>query len=389
MHNGIDRLIAGTPAPLVARLKSARLGYLTNDLAITADARRARDAIVASGFPVERFFGPEHGLSGRASEGAVVTSGRDPATGIPVVSLYGDRVRPTPADLDGLDIVLVDLPDVGSRFYTYIWTLSHLLEACAEANVAVVIADRPNPLGGSLAQSEGPMLDEDCHSLVGRWSMPIRHSLTIGEAARHWVRARGIAVDLEVVSVEGWDRAEPTWAMDRPWMPPSLNMPSAATALLYPGTCLAEGVNLAEGRSTAVPFRVIGAPWLDGAALADRMAQLDLAGVSALEYGFTPWVRDWAGEACTGIILHVTDAQAFRPVHTGVRLLAAVEEIHPGMLSERTHLSLPGESTATPLEKLFGHRGAFDEITAGAWNDRAAFEVPHWADAVRQDLLYG
>ena len=389
MRNGIDRLIAGEPTQLAARLKASRLGYLTNDMAITADARRARDGIVAQGFPIERFFGPEHGLSGRAREGAVVDNGLDTTTGIPVVSLYGDRVRPRPADLDGLDIILVDLPDIGSRFYTYIWTLSHMLEACAEAGVAVVIADRPNPIGGSLALAEGPMLDENCQSLVGRWPMPIRHSLTIGEAARHWVRTRGIAVDLDVVTAEGWDRMDASWAVNRPWMPPSLNMPSAATALLYPGTCLAEGVNLSEGRSTSVPFRVVGAPWLDGAALADRLTKLDLPGVSALEYGFTPWVRDWAGEACDGVILHVTDPEVFRPVHTGVRMLAAIDEIHPGMLSERTHMQMPGESDATPLEKLFGRRGAFADITAGAWNNPTTLAVPAWADMVRDDELYG
>jgi uncharacterized protein YbbC (DUF1343 family) len=388
MRNGIDRLIAGEPAEIVARLKSSRLGYLTNDLAMTADARRARDGLVALGFPVTRFFGPEHGLSGRAREGALVENGPDTATGIPVVSLYGDRVRPTAADLEGIDIVLVDLPDIGSRFYTYIWTLSHMLEACAEADIRVVIADRPNPIGASLAHAEGPMLDEDCHSLVGRWPMPIRHSLTIGEAARHWVRTRGIAVDLEIVTADGWERADDSWAMDRPWMPPSLNMPAAATALLYPGTCLVEGVNLSEGRSTSVPFRVIGAPWLDGAGLADRLEQLDLPGVSALDYGFTPLVRNWAGEACDGVILHVTDREVFRPVHTGVRILAAIEEIHPGMLSERTHMHMPGESDATPLEKLFGRRGAFADITAGLWNDRTTLQVPSWAESVQKDLLY-
>ncbi|WP_167138621.1 DUF1343 domain-containing protein [Diaminobutyricimonas sp. TR449] len=387
MHHGIDRLIAGEPRDLVARLKSARLGYLTNDLAITADARRARDGIVAAGFGIDRFFGPEHGLSGRAKEGALVGNGADPATGIPVISLYGDRVRPTPEDLAGLDAVLVDLPDVGSRFYTYMWTVSHLLEACAEAGVAVVIADRPNPIGGALADAEGPMFDESCHSLVGRWSMPIRHSLTIGEAARHWVRTRSIAVELDVVTASGWDRSA-RWSGDAPWMPPSLNMPSAATALLYPGTCLAEGVNLSEGRSTAVPFRVIGAPWLDGAALASHFNELDLPGVHALEYGFTPHVRDWAGEDCEGIILEVTDASVFRPVHTGVRLLAAVEEIHPGVLSERTHMHMPGESDATPIEKLFGRRGAFESITSGQWNDPASLAVPEWAAAVAADLLY-
>lgn len=386
---GIDRLIRRDIRPdLLSRLSGSRIGMLTNDLALTSDLVRGRQALAATGWRFTRLFGPEHGLSGRAREGEHVGDLTDPVTGVEVRSLYGDAVRPAASDLADLDVVLIDLPDVGARFYTYIWTMSHMLEACADAGVAVVVLDRPNPIGGRLDQAEGPMLDERGQSLVGRWTMPIRHGLTIGELARHWVRARGIDVDLDVIEVDGWSRDAPYGGGERTWMPPSPNLPNPTTTLLYPGTCLAEGVNVSEGRSTAVPFRVIAAPFLDGERYSAAIAEAGLPGIAAVPYGFTPLVRDHAGEACEGVILHITDAGALRPVHTGVRLLSLIEEIHPGELEERSLVPMPGESDWSPLEKLFGVKGAFAQIVAGEWNDPARFAVPGWADAVAEDLLY-
>jgi uncharacterized protein YbbC (DUF1343 family) len=389
MHLGIDRLVRRDIRPdLLSRLTAGRIGMLTNDLALTSDLVRGRQALAESGWEFSLLFGPEHGLSGRAREGEHVGDLTDPVTGVAVRSLYGADVRPTPADLAGLDAVLVDLPDVGARFYTYIWTMSHLLEACADAGVAVVVLDRPNPIGGRLDRAEGPMLDEAGQSLVGRWTLPVRHGLTIGELARHWVRTRRIDVELEVIEVDGWTRDASIDGQERTWMPPSPNLPSPTTTLLYPGTCLAEGVNVSEGRSTAVPFRVIAAPFIDGERYASAIAAAGLPGLAAVPYGFTPLVRDHVGEPCEGVILHVTDADALRPVHAGARLLSLVEEIHPGALEERSLIPMPGESDWTPLEKLFGVRGAFAQITAGEWNDPRRFAVPEWADAVAADLLY-
>ncbi|WP_091030611.1 exo-beta-N-acetylmuramidase NamZ family protein [Microbacterium oxydans] len=386
---GIDRLIRRDIRPdLLARLEGGRVGMVTNDLALTSDLRRGRQPLAETGWRFTRLFGPEHGLSGRAREGELVGDLVDPVTGVEVRSLYGDAVRPAASDLADLDVMLIDLPDVGARFYTYIWTMSHVLEACADAGVAVVVLDRPNPIGGRLDRAEGPMLDERAQSLVGRWSMPIRHGLTIGELARHWVRTRGIDVELEVVTVDGWSRDTARRVDEGTWMPPSPNLPSPTTALLYPGTCLAEGVNVSEGRSTAVPFRVIAAPFIDGERYAAAITAAGLPGIAAVPYGFTPLVRDHAGDACEGVILHVTDAEALRPVRTGVRLLSLIEEIHPGMLEERSLVPMPGESDWTPLEKLFGVEGAFAQIVGGEWDDPERLAVPGWRDAVAQDLLY-
>lgn len=387
---GIDRLIRrDISAELRTRLDGSRIGMLTNDLALTTELVRGREPLTDAGWRISLFFGPEHGLSGRAREGEEVGDTTDPVTGAPVRSLYGAQVRPRQEDLADLDVVLVDLPDVGARFYTYIWTMSHLLEACAEAGVAVVVLDRPNPLGGDLAQAEGPMLDENARSLVGRWRMPIRHGLTIGEIARHWVRTRRIDVDLEIVQLDGWYRSQTSLGrQELTWMPPSPNLPSAATALLYPGTCLAEGVNVAEGRSTAVPFRVIAAPFIDGESYAAAVREAALPGVTAVPYGFTPLVRDHAGNPCEGVILHVTDAESFRPVRTGVRLLSLIEELHPGALAETRHMPMPGESDWSSIEKLFGVQGAFTQIVSGEWDEPGRLEVPSWHDEVSADLLY-
>lgn len=390
MHLGIDRLLRhDLPPRLLTTLRTARIGMLTNDLALTSQLTRGRAALAAEGRSLNLLFGPEHGMDGRAKEGALIDDVRDRVTGVPVRSLYGPSVRPSAEDLADLDVVLVDLPDVGARFYTYIWTMSHMLEACAHAGVAVIVLDRPNPLGGLLEQAEGPMLDEAAQSLVGRWSMPIRHGLTIGELARHWVRTRGIDVELDVVELDGWRRGDTAIGREElRWMPPSPNLPSAATALLYPGTCLAEGVNVSEGRSTAVPFRVIGAPFIDAEDYAQAVVDLDLPGVTASPYGFTPLVRDHAGAQCEGVILHVTDAAALRPVHTGVRLLSLLAEMYPESLAERSLIPMPGESNWSPLEKLFGVRGAFRQIADGSWNDPATLAVPDWPAAVEADLLY-
>ncbi|WNB86417.1 DUF1343 domain-containing protein [Cellulomonas sp. ATA003] len=384
-RTGIDLVAAGRGPDL----RGLRLGMVTNDVALTTDFRRGREAVVAAGLDLRLLFTPEHGLTGMAREGALIGDDVDPVTGLPVRSLYGDTLAPAAADLAGLDAVLYDLPDIGARFYTYMWTLSHVLEACAAAGTRLVVLDRPNPLGGDLAVAEGPMLDEErCHSFVGRWSMPVRHSLTIGELARWWVRSRGLDVELDVVAAEGWTRDVTAVDGAAHWTPPSPAMPSALTALLYPGTCLLEGVNLSEGRSTAVPFRVLGAPWLDAEALAGRIRELDLPGLRATPYPFTPLVRDHAGEPCAGVLLAVTDVAALRPVRSMVRILSLVAELHGDRLEERTAPHMPGESPRTALEKLFGRVDAFTEITTGAWDDPERFAVPQWAEAVSDSLLY-
>lgn len=386
IRTGIDRLAAREINP---GLDGARLGLITNDLALTGNLRRGRVALIEAGFNLTLLFAPEHGIAGTAREGAQIGDIHDPITGLPVRSLYGEQLAPAAADLAAIDTLIFDLPDIGARFYTYMWTLSYALEACAAAGVRVVVLDRPNPLGGDLTLAEGPMLDEEhCRSFVGRWPMPIRHQATIGELARHWVESRGITVDLTVIECTGWEREQIAAATPAHWTPTSPAMPDALTALLYPGTCLLEGVNLSEGRGTAAPFRVFGAPWLDSEATADALNALGLPGVGFIPYGFTPMIRNYAGEPCSGVMLAVTDLREIAPVHTMVRALEVVHALHPGRLTERVDPSMAGGTDATALEHLFGIPGAFRRITAGEFRDPASLATPDWPGLLGDAVLY-
>lgn len=389
---GIDQLLAAGPARL-----PGRLGLVTNDAAATAAGPGAphpltpsRLALVHAGFQLVRLFSPEHGLAASAADGAHVGDERDPLTGLPVISLYGARFRPEPEHLADLDALLFDIPDVGARFYTYIWTLSHVLEACAASGLPLIVLDRPNPLGGDLHSAEGPLLDEAAVStFVGRWNMPIRHSLSAGELAHLWRAERGLDLPLEVFPVEGWTRAHQWIDTSLPFVPPSPSLPGPETALLYPGTCLIEGTKLSEGRGTAAPFRQVGAPWLDHFALADAFNALALPGVAARPVHFTPSASKWAGEPCRGVMLHVTDRHALRPVAAGLHLLALIIRHHPAdfaWLPYPTAANAPGYGH---FDRLIGRLDIRTVLADATPEQIAAWTAaPNWAERAAPHLLY-
>jgi uncharacterized protein YbbC (DUF1343 family) len=250
-----------------------RVGLVTNDAArcATDPTRRSRVALLEAGVPLHRLFGPEHGLGAVAEDGAAVAHGKDALTGLPVVSLYGEQLWPSGEQLADLDVVLFDIPDVGARFYTYAWTLFHLLHACAAVGVPLVVLDRPNPLGGVLEAAEGPLLEEACRSFIGNDIIPVRHALTLGELARLWQAERVPSVSLDVIACEGWAATRGWPATGCAWVPTSPAMPHFDSAVWYPGTCLFEATNVSVARGTDAPFACIGAPWLDAAALAARV----------------------------------------------------------------------------------------------------------------------
>jgi len=330
MRFGIDNLIAGAGALGL----DARIAMITNDTArLAADSSvPSRVALRNAGINLVRLFSPEHGIAALAADGEHVDDAADPLTGLPVVSLYGARVRPDRSELADVDAVIYDIPDIGARFYTYIWTLSHALEACADASKPLFVLDRPNPLGGDLAACEGPWLDEELFStFVGRWSMPIRYGLTIGELASLWNAERKIGADLRVVRCSDWDRSMHWPETGLPFVPTSPAIRDYESALLYAGTALFEGTNLSEGRGTDAPFRLIGAPWINTEDLSRRFNSLDLPGVRAEPATFTPRDRKHAGVSCGGVKLRVTDARAIRPVRAGLHLLAAGIAQNPAM----------------------------------------------------------
>lgn len=344
---------------------SARLGLVTNDVALTSDLVPARVALRDAGFDLVRLFSPEHGLSAQGRDGSYQGDAVDELTGLPVTSLYGDRLAPDAGSLAGLDAVVVDLPDVGCRFYTYAWTMSHVLEACDAAGVPVVVLDRPNPLGGLAETVEGPMLDASCASFVGRWPLPVRHGLTMGELARLWHLEGRFAAEPHVVPLEGWVRADHALTSDRPWVPPSPGMPSAHTAAVYPGLGLLEGVNVSDGRGTAVPFRALGAPWIDPLVLWREFSARELPGVAAIPYAFTPSAEKYAGELCRGLLLTVTDVDALRPVRMGVELLALVMRLWPEHVTEHRYTTRANPSGTHHLDLLLGVPDAADRVRAG------------------------
>jgi uncharacterized protein YbbC (DUF1343 family) len=312
----------------VSRFKGARVGLLTHHGAVDRHLVATVDNIAAHpDLQLKALFTPEHGLYGVAQAGDKVEDEIHPRYGVPVYSLYGARKQPVPEMLAELDLLLVDYKDMGIRFYTYLSSLGYLLEAAAEQGLPVVVLDRPNPLTGKIV--EGPLLDPGLISYVGRYPLPLRYGLTIGEAAT-WIASRlPQSVSVEVVRTEGWQRD--MWYDDvrRVWVPPSPNMPTLDTAIVYPGLALLEGTNISEGRGTTKPFELFGAPWLRAHELIEAFHRLDLPGVRLREASFVPSFSKHQGQFCRGAQLHVMDRNAFQPVLTGIHLLALIARLHP------------------------------------------------------------
>jgi uncharacterized protein YbbC (DUF1343 family) len=270
-------------------------------------------------------FSPEHGFTASVPDGTAVSD--TTYAGLPVYSLYGGSSRPTPEMVHDLDLLIFDIQTVGVRFYTYLTTLLYVMEAAAAHNIPLLVCDRPNPIGGDIL--EGPLLKAEFASFVGCGPLPLRHGLTIGEVARFFNEMWQVNCHLLVIPCEGWRRGHWFDETHLPWVPPSPNMPKAETAVLYPGTCLIEGSNLSEGRGTALPFEIIGAPWLDGRQLAESMNNVALPGVKFRAIQFIPSASKWQGQCCQGVQLHVTDKKAFRPVTVALQLIAAIRQLHP------------------------------------------------------------
>ncbi|MFN2431231.1 MAG: exo-beta-N-acetylmuramidase NamZ domain-containing protein [Gemmatimonadota bacterium] len=315
---GLDVLLADSLHLVAGR----RVGLITNHTALDARGRHAIDRLSAAGVELAALFAPEHGLRGRLDPGQPVTGGRDRRTGVPIHSLYGETRQPTPEMLAGLDVLLLDLQDVGARYYTYVWTLALAMGAAAEAGVPFVVLDRPNPIGGVLVK--GNVLEPEHASFVGLHPIPMRHGMTMGELARLFNDRFSIGADLRVAPVSGWSR-EAWWdATGLPWVPPSPNMPSLESAVHYPGTCLFEGTNLSVGRGTEIPFQQVGAPWLDGHALAERLNDRRLPGVRFTPVRFTPSEPGdgkYSGESVYGVRFVATDRERYDPTLTAVAAL--------------------------------------------------------------------
>ncbi|HID75972.1 MAG TPA: DUF1343 domain-containing protein, partial [Planctomycetaceae bacterium] len=320
---GLENCLVSPPR----RLARAKSGLLVNQASVDRYFRYAHD-LFNQAFPGQLavLFSPQHGLWSEDQDNMVETPhGFHPRLQVPVISLYAESRKPPGDTLAELDCLVIDLQDVGTRVYTYIWTLSYCLEACAEHDVAVIVLDRPNPLGGRYV--EGPRLEMAYASFVGRASIPMAHGLTIGEMARYLNAAMGIGAPLEVVPMTGWRREMAYADTGRVWVPPSPNLPRIEGVGLYPGMVLVEGTNLSEGRGTTTPFELLGAPFVDPFALIDAVGRWRLRGVHLRPLAFKPTFQKWEGKTCGGVFLHLTDRHVCRPYRTAVVLLDAIARL--------------------------------------------------------------
>ncbi|MFT7678486.1 MAG: hypothetical protein ACI8QC_002479 [Planctomycetota bacterium] len=327
VRSGLDVLVAQK----FAMLKGARIGLLTHAPGRDVRGQRGLDLLAAAPHvDLRRVFTPEHGLS--SSFEGKLADGLDESSGMALVSLYGDNRRPTPEQLADLDLVVIDLQGAGVRFYTYATTMGYMLEACAQAQVPVMVLDRPNPLGGRLV--EGPSADEDRLSFIAYRPVPVVHGMTMGELARLYRDHFGVSVSLAVVSMQGWKRSMRFEDTGLPWYAPSPNLRNPTQAYLYPGIGLLEATDLSVGRGTDEPFERIGAPWVDGVRLARA---LDAAGIPGLRFTpieFTPDASKHEGQLCGGVQLRLDDLDALHPVAAGLAIARIVERLFPEPFDE-------------------------------------------------------
>ncbi|MBX3112209.1 MAG: DUF1343 domain-containing protein, partial [Fimbriimonadaceae bacterium] len=286
----------------------------------------------------------------------------DPRTGLRFYSLYGEHRKPTPAMLEGVDVLVYDVQEVGARYYTFIWTLALCLEACREAGVPVLVLDRPNPIDGVTV--EGPGADPAYASFVGLYPLPVRHGMTVGEVGRLLVERYIPGAEIDVVETDGWDRRDLFPATGLPWALPSPNMPTPDTALVYPGQCLLEGTKLSEGRGTTRPFEIFGAPYIDGWRLAEELNATGLGGVVFRPVQFQPTFQKHKGEVCQGCFIHVSDPGTFQPVRATVALLHTVRRLWPDAFAWQDP-PYEYEHTLMPVDILWGGPWLREGVDAG------------------------
>ena len=311
-------------------LKGSRIGLLCNQASVDRDLNPARDVINRC-YPgqLKALFGPQHGYGGEDQDNMVETGHTlDRALNIPVFSLYSETREPLPHMLEAIDVLFIDLQDVGTRVYTFASTMLNCLRAAAATGKRVLVLDRPNPLGGDMV--EGNVLKSGFHSFVGPLEMPMRHGMTMGELAGMFNDTFGLGCNLEVVPLRGWRRNMRWEDTGLRWIMPSVNMPSPLTAAVYPGQVIWEGTNLSEGRGTCRPFEIFGAPYLDPEAVKKRVEPEALTGCFLQQYSFRPTFHKWEGALCRGFLIHVLDPNRYQPYFTSLALLEAILKIHGG-----------------------------------------------------------
>ena len=359
-------------------VKGRRIGLVCNPASIDASFRHVSDRATAAGVTIGALFGPQHGIRSDAQENMIETPhGRDSARKVPVYSLYSETREPADEMLHGLDALVIDLQDVGTRIYTYIYTMAYCLKAAARNGLPVIVCDRPNPIGGVAV--EGPMLERGYESFVGLYELPMRHGMTIGELARMFNEHAGLGAKLEVIPMQGWRREMYFEETGIPFVLPSPNIPTIEAEVVYPGAVLFEGINVSEGRGTTKPFELIGAPWVkDPEAFSRRLNDLRIPGVFFRPHAFEPTYHKHAKTLCGGCQIHVTDRTTFPSVETGVAMTIAFRDADPSAFAWREP-PYEYEYTLLPIDILYGS----DKLRKGMDAGRTAAQIAaEWPDSV-------
>jgi uncharacterized protein YbbC (DUF1343 family) len=341
-------------------IKGKRVGLITNPTGVDQKLNSIVDLLYNNpNVKLTALYGPEHGVRGSAQAGSYVEKYTDEKTGLPVYSLYGSTKKPTPEMLSNVDVLLFDIQDVGARFYTYIYTMALAMEAAKENNIPIIVLDRPNPISGT--KVEGPVLEDKYSSFVGEYAIPVRHGMTVGELAQLFNKEFNIGADLTVVKMDGWKRN--MYYDDTPlqFVMPSPNMPTLDTALVYPGACLIEGTNISEGRGTTRPFELIGAPFINGDDLAEKLNSYHLPGVSFRSASNVPTFSKFVNQLTNGVQIHVTNRNTYNSFETGLYIVKTIHDMYPNQFQFRT----PGSNGISYFDNLVGNGSIRAGIEAG------------------------
>lgn len=352
-----------------SKLNGSRAGLLVHPASVNKKLEHAVTLFIKSRkFEIKAIFGPQHGIRGETQDNMVEWEGfRDMKTGLPVFSLYGHARKPESSMLKDIDVMVIDLQDIGSRYYTFIWTMELCMQACMEMNKPVIILDRPNPIGGHI--TEGPVLDMAFASFVGQRPLPIRHGMTIGEIGNYLRNEFYPSLDFHVILMQGWGRKMWFDETGLPWVMPSPNMPTLDTAIVYPGTCLLEGTTLSEGRGTTRPFEIFGAPFIEPDVLVNHLKEFNLPGVVFRPMYFQPTFQKHAGRLCGGAQIHVSNREKFKPFKTGVAIIKTTHDLYPEHLGWKQP-PYEYETEKMPIDILAGTDRLRNNIEKGEELDR-------------------
>ena len=383
---GIDCILKNEPI-----WKKDRIAMLTNDAARTSSGMISRLALMDAGFNVTTIFSPEHGINAIGDDGALMEDGVDALTGLPIISLYGEKFMPTADDLKEIDILLFDVPDAGTRFYTYLWSMSYWVEAAAKHNKQVIILDRPNPLSGNLALCEGPMLDDTISSFIGRFNIPVKHQCTLGELAYYFNSIQNWNASMKVIQCEGWKREQLFFDWNQKWVNPSPALQNIEATILYPGLCFFEATNLSVGRGTSYSFEWIGAPWLKQKEMM-MMAHSMLGEDYKLEPIDLAIILENETSKYKGIRMKVKDPYHYPAVMNGLLLLKLIKDLHPNDFKWMPYPTNANPSGENHLSLLLGvpNAEAIFDLPLQQWLQKinALLRVEGWKKNIEPYLLY-